>query len=141
MNLMISLLLFVVSLQAPAAVHQTHPQYVGAVAINPSQDAKILADWYAKLGLETQEQGGGFYGTFDTPGGAFFFAVHPKSKNAAKTSSGSVSIVFRVDDYDRYIAEVAKRGLTPLKVEQDPTEGKFAHFKDPDGNEVTLWGK
>jgi predicted enzyme related to lactoylglutathione lyase len=141
MSPLISLLLFLISLQAPAAVSQTHPQYVGAVAINPCQDPKILADWYSKLGLETQESGGGFYGTFETPAGPFFFAVHPKRKDAAKASSGSVSIVFRVEDYDRYIAEVAKRGLTPIKVEQDATEGKFAHFKDPDGNEVTLWGK
>ena len=27
--------------------------YVGAVAINPCQDPKILADWYAELGFET----------------------------------------------------------------------------------------
>jgi len=139
MKLIIGLILFAVCLQA-AAVNETHPQYVGAVAINPCQDAKILADWYSKIGLETHEAGGGFYGTFNTPGGPFFFAVHPKRKDAAAASSGSVSIVFRVEDYDRYMAEVGKRGLTPIKVEQDST-GRFAHFKDPDGNEVTLWGK
>jgi hypothetical protein len=36
------------------------PQYVGAISINPCQDAKILADWYSKLGVETSEAGGGF---------------------------------------------------------------------------------
>jgi|SRR5579862_4034641 len=139
MKLTLGLLLFALILQAPA-VNETHLRYVGAVAINPCQDAEILADWYSKIGLETHEAGGGFYGTFKTAGGPFFFAVHPKRKDAPKTSSASVSLVFGIDDYDRYIAEVARRGLTPLSVEQDST-GRFAHFKDPDGNEITLWGK
>jgi predicted enzyme related to lactoylglutathione lyase len=139
MKPMIGLLLFVLSLHA-SAVNETHPQYVGAISINPCQDSRILADWYSKIGMETHEMGGGFYGTFKTPGGPFFFAVHPKRKDAPKTSSASVSVVFRIDDYDHYISEVGKRGLTPISVEQDAT-GRFAHFKDPDGNEVTLWGK
>jgi hypothetical protein len=84
-----------------SAVNESHLQYVGAVAVNPCQDPKILADWYAKIGIETHESSGGFYGTFMTPAG---------------------------------------RGLEPNGVEQD-SEGRFAHFKDPDGNEVTLWGK
>jgi predicted enzyme related to lactoylglutathione lyase len=135
----LALLVFVASLHAFGA-SEPHPQYVGAVAINPCQDPKVLADWYVKIGLETQESSGGFYGTFKTPAGPFFFAIHAKRKDAPKTSSASVSVVFRVDDYDGYISEVRKRGLTPNGVEQD-SEGRFAHFKDPDGNEVTLWGK
>ena len=127
------------SAPTPTAATEIHPQYVGAVSINPCQDPKILADWYSKLGLETHEVSGGFYGTFKTPAGPLFFGIHPKRNDAPKTSSASVSVVFRIDDYDRYIAEVGKRGLTPIKVEQDST-GRFAHFKDPDGNEVTLWG-
>ena len=135
----IGLLVFVGSLHAFAA-SGPHPKYVGAVSINPCQDPKILADWYAKIGIETHEANGGFYGTFETPAGPFFFGIHPKRKDAPKTSSASVSIVFRVDDYDAYMSEVHRRGLTPNGVEQD-SDGRFAHFKDPDGNEVTLWGK
>lgn len=138
-KLIIGLLLFVGGLHAFAA-GEIHPQYVGAVAINPRQDAKVLADWYAKIGLETHEVSGGFYGTFQESAGLFVFGIHPKRKDAAATSSGSVSLVFRVEDYDAYLAEVQRRGLTPSKVEQDST-GRFAHFKDPDGNEVSLWGK
>ena len=123
-----------------SAAKGPHLQYVGAVAINPCQDPRVLAEWYSRLGIETHESGGGLYGTFMTPAGPFFFAIHPKRKDAAKTSSSSVSIVFRVDDYDGYISAVRERGLEPNGVERD-SEGKFAHFKDPDGNEVTLWGK
>ena len=127
------------SASTPTAATEIHPQYVGAVSINPCQDPKILADWYSKLGIETHEVSGGFYGTFKTPAGPFFFGIHPKRNDAPKTSSASVAVVFRIDDYDRYIAEVGKRGLTPIKVEQDST-GRFAHFQDPDGNKITLWG-
>lgn len=124
---------------APTVASEIHPQYVGAVSINPCQDPKILADWYSKLGIETHEVSGGFYGTFKTPAGPLFFGIHPKRNDAPKTSSASVSVVFRIDDYDRYIAEVGERGLTPIKVEQD-SQGRFAHFQDPDGNKITLWG-
>ena len=31
------------------------------------------------------------------------------------------------------------RGLVPDSSEEDPNEGQFAHFHDPDGNEVTIW--
>jgi predicted enzyme related to lactoylglutathione lyase len=128
------------SLHAIAADEVQHLQYVGAVSINPSQDAKILADWYAKLGIQTHEAGGGFYAMYNTSSGPFFFGIHPKRKSAAAASSGSVDFVFRVDNYDTYLADVDKRGLKPDSVEQDE-QGRFAHFKDPDGNHVTLWGK
>ena|ERR1051326_51361 len=32
--------------------------YVGAVSINPCQDAKVLADWYARFGIDTKEYHG-----------------------------------------------------------------------------------
>jgi hypothetical protein len=42
--------------------------YVGAIAINPCQDAKVLADWYTRFGIETKEYKGGYYGKLDTAG-------------------------------------------------------------------------
>ena len=114
-------------------------QYVGAVAINPSHDAKVVADWYLKLGVELHAAGGGYYGLFKTSAGPFFFAVHPKKADAAKESSASVSIVLRVNDYNAYVAMVEKNGLTAKSVEADST-GHFAHYVDPDGNEMTIWG-
>jgi predicted enzyme related to lactoylglutathione lyase len=114
-------------------------QYVGAVSINPSHDTKVVADWYQKFGLDLHPDGGGYYGLFKTPAGPFFFGVHPRKANAATESSASVSVVFRVGDYAAYIAMLKGNGLEPLSVEADAT-GHFAHFKDPDGNEMTIWG-
>ena len=68
------------------------------------------------------------------------FAVHPKKADAPQKSSGSVSVVFRIENFDEYLSSLKAKGLSPESIEKDPY-GQFAHFHDPDGNEVTLWGK
>ena len=115
--------------------------YVGAVSINPCQDAKVLAAWYSQFGIETKEFKGGYYAQLDTAAGPLFFGIHPKKADAPKKCSGSVSVVFRVDSFDASVLAAKNKGLVPDKTEKDPNEGQFAHFHDPDGNEVTLWGK
>ena len=112
---------------------------VGAIAINPCQDAKVLADWYSRLGIETKEFKGGYYGQISTAAGAFFFAIHPKKANAPAKCTPDISVVFRVDNLESSLAAAKSKGLMPEKTEKDPSEGQFAHFHDPDGNEVTLW--
>jgi predicted enzyme related to lactoylglutathione lyase len=114
--------------------------YVGAISINPCQDAKVLADWYSRLGIETKEIQGGYYKQIDTAAGPLFFGIHPKKANAPKTCASSVSVVFRVEDYEASLASAKGKGLSPDSTEKDE-QGQFAHFHDPDGNEVTLWGK
>jgi predicted enzyme related to lactoylglutathione lyase len=115
--------------------------YVGAVSINPCQDAKVLADWYARFGIDTKEYHGGYYGKLDTAAGLFAFGIHPKKANAPAKCTASVSVVYRVDNYEASLAAVKSKGLSPDSTEADPDQGKFAHFHDPDGNEVTIWGK
>jgi glyoxylase I family protein len=112
---------------------------VGAISINPCQDAKVLADWYSRFGIETKEFKGGYYGQLDTAAGPFFFAIHPKKADAPKKCSASISVVFRVENFESSLAALKIKGLSPDKIEKDPGEGQFAHFHDPDGNEVTIW--
>src|SRR5262249_30866013 len=88
-------------------------QYVRAISINPCQEARILAECYAKLGIETKEMYGGFYGKFDTPGGQFVFGIHPKKKDAPAKSSGSVAIVFHVENFEATLAALKEKGLVP----------------------------
>lgn len=114
--------------------------YVGSISINPCQDAKLLADWYARLGIEMKEYQGEYFGKIETAAGVFAFAVHPKKADAPQKSSGSVSVVFRIEKFDEYLSSLKAKGLSPESIEKDPY-GQFAHFHDPDGNEVTLWGK
>ena len=115
--------------------------YVGAISINPCQDAKALAEWYSRFGIETKEYQGGYYGQLDTAAGPFFFGIHPKKADAPKKCSASISVVFRVGNFETSLLAAKSKGLLPDSTEKDPDQGQFAHFHDPDGNEVTIWGK
>jgi predicted enzyme related to lactoylglutathione lyase len=114
--------------------------YVGAISINPCQDAKVLADWYSRFGIETREYKGGYYGKLDTAAGLFAFGIHPKKADAPQKCSASLSVVYRVENFESSLSALKSKGLVPDKIEKDDT-GQFAHFHDPDGNEVTIWGK
>lgn len=116
-------------------------QYVGAISIDPCQDPKVLADWYAKFGLETKEMYGGYYGSMETSAGQFVFGIHPKKKDAPAKSSASVAIVLHVENLAEALAALKAQGLEPESTESDPKMGRFAHFHDPDGNKVSLWSK
>ena len=135
-----NIIILLALLASTPALADAKIKYVGAVSIQPSQDAKVLADWYAHFGFQLKEYSGGYYGKLDTAAGMFVFGIHPKKADAPKKSSGSISIVFTVDDYDGMLASLKKAGITPASTEGDDT-GKFAHFVDPDGNEVTIWGQ
>ena len=128
--------------QTPATTQTpaTKILYVGAISINPCQEAKVLADWYARLGIETKEFKGMYFAKIETAAGTMSFAIHAKKADAPKKSSASVAVVFRVENFEESLAALKARGLSPESTESDPF-GKFAHFHDPDGNEVTLWGK
>ena len=115
--------------------------YVGAISINPCQDAKVLADWYSRFGIETREFRGGYYGKLNTAAGLFAFGIHPKKADAPQKCSASVSVVYRVENFESSLLALKSKGLLPDKIEKDPDQGQFAHFHDPDGNEVTIWGK
>jgi predicted enzyme related to lactoylglutathione lyase len=132
------------SLLSVSAFAQSPPVkilYVGAIAINPCQDAKVLADWYSRFGIETKEFHGGYYGKLNTAAGLFAFGIHPRKADAPKKCSASVSVVYRVEDFESSLSALKNKGLSPDSTEKDPDQGQFAHFHDPDGNEVTIWAK
>src|SRR5215469_1302365 len=52
----------------------------------------------------------------------------------------SISVVFRVGNFETSLLAAKSKGLLPDSTEKDPDQGQFAHFHDPDGNEVTIWG-
>ena len=139
MRMMIPLIFLAVSTYAqspPAKI-----LYVGAISINPCQDAKVLADWYSRFGIELKEYKGGYYGKIDTAAGLFAFGIHPKKADTPTKCTASISVVYRVENFEGSLSALKAKGLLPDKIEKDPAEGQFAHFHDPDGNEVTIWGK
>ena len=135
------ILLIFFSVSAFAQSQTSRILYVGAISINPCQDAKVLADWYSRFGIETKEYKGGYYGKLDTAAGLFAFGIHPKKANAPQKCTGSISVVYRVENFEGSLSSLKGKGLTPDSIEKDPEQGQFAHFHDPDGNEVTIWGK
>ena len=135
------ILLIFLSVSAFAQSPTSRILYVGAISINPCQNAKVLADWYARFGIETREYKGGYYGKLDTAAGLFAFGIHPKKADAPQKCSGSISVVYRVENFEGSLTSLKGKGLTPDSIEKDPEQGQFAHFHDPDGNEVTIWGK
>src|SRR6516162_9972344 len=130
-------------LSVPAFAQSPSPKilYVGAISINPCQDAKVLADWYSRFGIETKEYHGGYYGKLNTAAGLFAFGIHPRKADALAKCSASVSVVYRVENFETSLLALKSKGLLPDSTEKDPDQGEFAHFRDPDGNEVTIWGK
>ncbi len=134
-------LLFVVATVAWAQTKKSDPrlQYVGAITIN-SPNPKALSAWYTeKLGLDaSSEYRGRYYGSFSTKSGDFNLGIHPLAKDA-KIGTPNISITFKVSDYGSYISDLKKRGLVPIR-EENESYGHFFTVKDPDGNEVTIWG-
>ena len=110
--------------QAPAA----KILYVGAISINPCQDAKVLADWYTQFGIETKEFRGGYYGKLDTAAGLFAFGIHPKKADAPKKCSASVSVVFRVENFEASLSELKGKGLVPDSTERIRTRASSRTF-------------
>src|SRR3984885_15589934 len=88
--LVVALIFLAVSVSAQTP--STKILYVGAISINPCQDAKILADWYSRFGIETKEFQGGYYGKFDTAAGTFVFGINPKKADSPPKSPASVSV-------------------------------------------------
>jgi predicted enzyme related to lactoylglutathione lyase len=115
-------------------------QYVGALTIN-SRNPKALSAWYTqKLGIDvSNEYHGIYYGSFSTKSGDFNLGIHPLPAGA-KLGAPNMSVTFRVSDFGKYTADLKSRGLAPIREENDAT-GHFFTVKDPDGNEVTIWGE
>ena len=139
-RLALAIPLLLLSVSAFAEEPASKILYVGSISINPCQDAKVLADWYARLGIPTKAIQGGYYAQLELANGPFFFGIHPKKADAPAKCTAGVSVVFRVEDFDASLSSVKAKGLAPDSTEKDEL-GQFAHFHDPDGNEVTLWSK
>jgi predicted enzyme related to lactoylglutathione lyase len=137
-KLCLAIPLMLVSMPAFAESPPAKILSVGAIAINPCQDAKVLADWYSRFGIETKEFHGGYYGKFNTAAGMFVFGIHPKKADAPNKCPATISVVYRVESIEGSLSDLKSKGLLPDSTEKDQ-QGQFAHFHDPDGNEVTLW--
>ncbi|GAA1251070.1 hypothetical protein GCM10009609_12980 [Pseudonocardia aurantiaca] len=57
----------------------------------------------------------------------------------AEHAGHSIQTIF-IDDFDTRIAQIAVRGIKPVKRETYPNGVRKALFRDPDGNEIAFGG-
>lgn len=116
-------------------------EYLGGLTLC-ANDPKTLAEWYTNtFGVPVdQSYGGMYYGTLKFGAVELNLGIHPVSVNCQKPGKG-LALTFHVDHYDAYLEKLAAKGLTPYKTDPDAGYGKFAYFRDPEQNEVAIWGK
>jgi predicted enzyme related to lactoylglutathione lyase len=115
--------------------------YVGGLALRAKQP-KELALWYTqRFGLPvTIEFPGGVAGGFKAGSMEFAFAIVAAEGAHPGSSPGTGYFVLHVTDFDRFLVDAAARGVTPFERTSDDM-GRFASFRDPEGNQVGIWGK
>lgn len=104
-----------------------------------SADPAGLAAWYEKvLGVDpvpTDYDGH----AWEQTAGPTIFAPFSSTTDHFRDATKQFMLNFRVVDLDAMVAQVTAAG-TPVEVDPETyPNGRFARFKDPEGNPVELW--
>ena len=65
--------------------------------------------------------------------------LHSKTSDYFTGSGREFMLNLRVDDLDGMLAELAKKGITPVRTFPADSSGKFAHVPGPDGITIELF--
>ncbi|MGE3802057.1 MAG: VOC family protein [Candidatus Kapaibacterium sp.] len=116
-------------------------RYVGALIIE-ALEPETLAKWYSHyFDFEISlEHDGGLFGAFETERGPFHFGLTPYDSDPNIGRPRGVIITFRVDNFDSLLKKLKKDGYEPIAFAEDD-DGKYAMFRDPEGNQVSVWGE
>lgn len=112
-------------------------EYIGGLVIK-SHDPKQLKDYYSNFSIQFFEYAGSYYAGIDSSSGVIHFGIEKVLKKIRK--SGAVQICFKVNDFDALIAHLANVGIHPIGFPPGGSDGRFAAFKDPQGNLFSIWG-
>jgi predicted enzyme related to lactoylglutathione lyase len=107
-----------------------------------SKDPKALQKWYVEnLGLKPDKGGYIYFMWSDLrKPGYTLWGPFPKDTKYFDPSDASWMVNFVVDDIDKMVSQLKKRGVVVDKRGVQETEqGKFAWFIDLDGNKIELW--
>ena len=85
------------------------------ISIEPSHEAKVLADWYSLLGFETKEFKGGYYAELDTASGHSILR-HPSKKGRCpgEIVRKRLDCVPRRKPRERALSSLKTKGLAAL---------------------------
>jgi len=92
------------------------------------------------LGLTLSQRYGDDWATVDA-GKGLTIGLHPASpKYPAPGTKGGVMLGLEIDEpIETAVARLRERGVAVKDSIVSGDGGKFAHFEDPDGNEMYLW--
>jgi catechol 2,3-dioxygenase-like lactoylglutathione lyase family enzyme len=104
-----------------------------------ARDAKALLAWYVEhLGLPAASDGSS---VFEGPGaqGMTVFSFFAESSKYFGDGEQRTMVNFRVDSLDEVLARLTAAGTWVDPHREDAPYGRFAWFRDPEGNRVELW--
>ena len=92
------------------------------------------------LGLKLTNRFGDHWATVEA-GKSLTIGLHPASAKYPKPGTkGATMIGLEIDEpIDRAVKRLAERGVTLKSDVARDKSGNFAHFEDPDGNEIYFW--
>lgn len=92
------------------------------------------------LGLKLTNRFGDNWATV-TAGKGLTIGLHPASpKYPAPGTKGAIMLGLEItESIDRAVARLVEKGVHMKGSVVRDTSGNFAHFEDPDGNEIYLW--
>ncbi len=116
-----------------------HVERIGGIMIRAA-DVDAMAAWYeTALGVVLDvEANGGRYGILSTDAGDLNVGIAPRPANMHR-GAPTVALTFRVADFDAHLARIRAARLF-IREELQDDEGRFAYLRDPEGNEIALWG-
>ncbi len=88
------------------------------------------------LGLDLTMRAGEDWAEFDVAGATV--ALHGARPNAAPPQPGA-TVVFEVDDLDRVVLALKQKGVEFAGEFGEAAVGRFATFRDPDGNLLQIF--
>ncbi len=107
-----------------------------------STDPAATGKWMAEnLGMGMESWGQMFPWLERETGkkGCTVLGLHSKTSEYFTGSTREFMFNLRVDDLDGMLAELAKKGITPVRSFPSEPNGKFAHVPGPDGITIELW--
>ena len=106
-----------------------------------SRDPKALAAWYRDVLGITLEPWGGAVLRYDAPGHPpmILWNALPTNSVELAPSTRDFMLNFAVDDLDRFVDRLQKKGVAILRRDDTDPFGRFAWIIDPDGTKIELW--
>lgn len=105
-------------------------------------DPKATGAWLTEhLGMATESWGQSFPWLDRETGkkGYTVLGLHGTASDYFTGSDREFMLNLRVDDLDGVLADLAAKGIQPVRTFPDEPNGRFAHVPGPDGITLELW--